>query len=453
MAPTNERWTIGTEPVPGYAAWFKADAIVDLGDGDSVGTWEDSSPNNKHATQSTNSFRPVYRTDVLNGKPALRFDGVDDRLVSPGQYNIWGLINYFTVVAVVRLDSVPGSGAQDVVGSSSISNNLDLLARRNDAGGNWLAHHSNHDGTRNSDLVLTPGRWYVLTWRLKVFQYLQIRADQVYRLNDTEYSGLGTAPSQAAIGARQNGVSPFKGDIAEVIFYTTSLSDADMEATESYLLEKYALGGPAAPTELAATGVDYHRIDLAWIDNATNEDGYRIERRDTQSGESLFTQAPSNATAYSDSAQLLPNWEYCYRVVAYNQEGESSSNEACATTEPLPAVACTTDPHDTRSSLEAVLLSSEPRFVEWRAEVGLAGADPNALVLVDDDAFCSELWSAFMVVPPSEFSTYAFFKLGDLYIVTNYPHAPDESEYSVIGYKFLNVLTEQFEIVNPGLAY
>lgn len=72
----------------------------------------------------------------------------------------------------------------------------------------------------------------------------QIRADNEYRFNDTSYSGIGTAPSQAALGARNNGVNPFKGDIAEVIIYTTSLSDADMEATEEYLREKYGLPNP-----------------------------------------------------------------------------------------------------------------------------------------------------------------------------------------------------------------
>ncbi len=232
------------EPAPGYAAWFKADGITGLGDGDSVAIWEDASANNKDATQSTISFRPIYRTNVLNGKPALRFDGANDRLVSPGQNNIWGLVNDFTVFAVMRLDSVPGPGSQDVVGSSAISNNLDLFARRNDVGGNWLAHSSSHDGTRNSDLVLTPGRWYVLTWRLKVFQHLQIRAEKIYRLNDTGYSGIGTAPSQAAIGARQNGANPLKGNIAEVIFYSSNLSDANMEATEDYLRQKYGLPNP-----------------------------------------------------------------------------------------------------------------------------------------------------------------------------------------------------------------
>lgn len=438
------------EPAPGYAAWFKADAMTGLGDGDSVSMWDDSSPNNKDATQSSASLRPVYKTAVLNGKPALRFDGANDRLVSPGQFGIWGLTNHFTVFAVVRLDSLPSAGGQDVVGSSAISNTLDLIARRNDTNGNWLAYSSSPDGTHNSDMVLSPGTWYVLTWRLHANapKHLQIRADRVYRLNDTSYTGIGTAASQAAIGARQNGVNPFKGDIAEVIFYTNSLSDADMTATEDYLFEKYGLGGPLAPTELVATTVNYHRIDLTWVDNATNEEGYRIERHEGQA-DSLFTQVPSNTEAYADSTpSLLPNRQYCYRVVATNQQGESYSNEACATTDPLPSVACTTDPHDNRNKLTELLLSTDARSVGWRANVGLSGADPRALTLVENDVVCDTLWRTIRTALPSDPYSHAFFKLGDLYIVTYYPFT-----FNVTGPRLTAVLTEQFDIVNPVLAH
>lgn len=232
------------EPAPGYKAWFRADAIIGLSDGEAVATWEDLGPNDQNATQSTASFRPIYKSSIAAGRPALRFDGTDDRLVSPAQYNVWGLINDFTVFAVVRLDPNLGTVGQDVVGSSAISNNLDLIARRGDTNGNWLAYSSSHDGARSSDLVLPADRWYVLTWRLKPFTHLQIRANNEYRFNDTDYAGIGTAPSQAALGARNNGANPFRGDIAEVIIYTTSLSDAEMQDTEDYLREKYGLPDP-----------------------------------------------------------------------------------------------------------------------------------------------------------------------------------------------------------------
>ena len=60
------------------SVWLKADAITSLSDGDPVSTWTDSSNNSVNATQSTTSKKPTYRTGVVNGQPAVRFDGVDD---------------------------------------------------------------------------------------------------------------------------------------------------------------------------------------------------------------------------------------------------------------------------------------------------------------------------------------------------------------------------------------
>ena len=50
--------------------------------GQPVGRVLDKSGNGNHATQSTDTLRPIYQIDA-NGKPGLLFDGVDDFLVTP----------------------------------------------------------------------------------------------------------------------------------------------------------------------------------------------------------------------------------------------------------------------------------------------------------------------------------------------------------------------------------
>lgn len=88
---------------------------------------------------------------------------------------------------------------------------------------------------------------------------------------------------------------------------------------------------PEAPTQLQATAHSTSTIDLVWNDNATNELGFYVE---CKIGES-FTQMAmlsANDTSFSHTG-LLPNQEYIYRVVAYNQDGTSGySNEISATT-------------------------------------------------------------------------------------------------------------------------
>ena len=59
--------------------WYKADTLV-LNDGDPVSSWADSSPNADPAIQATASKQPIYKDGVANGRPAVRFDSIDDVL-------------------------------------------------------------------------------------------------------------------------------------------------------------------------------------------------------------------------------------------------------------------------------------------------------------------------------------------------------------------------------------
>jgi len=90
--------------------------------------------------------------------------------------------------------------------------------------------------------------------------------------------------------------------------------------------------GPAAPTNLAASAVSATRIDLAWTDNANDEDGFKIERSTDSVNFSQIAVAGINATVYSDN-NCVQGTAYYYRVRAYNVAGNSSySNVANATT-------------------------------------------------------------------------------------------------------------------------
>src|SRR5439155_17313853 len=64
--------------IGGLKLWLKADALA-LNNNDPVSTWTDSSGNGNSPT-SSGTKRPTYKTNVLNGKPVVRFDGIDDHL-------------------------------------------------------------------------------------------------------------------------------------------------------------------------------------------------------------------------------------------------------------------------------------------------------------------------------------------------------------------------------------
>ncbi len=91
---------------------------------------------------------------------------------------------------------------------------------------------------------------------------------------------------------------------------------------------------PAAPTDLNATTQSHSEIALSWVDNATTESSFKIERcTGAGCGDfSLRATVGANTITYNDTG-LSAATTYCYRVKASNLVGDSlPSNVGCATT-------------------------------------------------------------------------------------------------------------------------
>ena len=100
----------------------------------------------------------------------------------------------------------------------------------------------------------------------------------------------------------------------------------------------------SSPSSLTATAISSNQINLTWLDNSTNESGFKIERAPAPTGP--WTQIATtgvSVTAYANTG-LSAAATYYYRVRAYKAAGGSSSsysNTASATT---PAGSDTTAP-------------------------------------------------------------------------------------------------------------
>ena len=146
------------------------------------------------------------------------------------------------------------------------------------------------------------------------------------------------APPQSATGYSDYSASFTTSPGSHLVgFRGTLLNGGDC----TVLLDNVRIsGGPALPTApdaLAAVALATNRVELSWIDHATDETGFKIELRTIDGIYTQIATTPANTTAYSVT-DLLPGTMYFFRVSATNGIGDSAyCAEACQTT-PLPGV-------------------------------------------------------------------------------------------------------------------
>ncbi len=97
------------------------------------------------------------------------------------------------------------------------------------------------------------------------------------------------------------------------------------------------LAPPAAPSNLVATAASTSRINLSWTDNATYEQGFKVERSSDGVNFAQIAVLAANAASYANLS-LAAGTTYHYRVRAYDGPNHSGySSVASATTQTLAA--------------------------------------------------------------------------------------------------------------------
>jgi hypothetical protein len=163
------------------------------------------------------------------------------------------------------------------------------------------------------------------------------------------------------------------------------------------------------------------RLQLTWTDNSTNEEGFKIQRRNgaTEAFAQIAT-VGANVTAYTD-ANLNEGDTFCYRVNAFNAAGDSPfTPEACATVPVTvqtftltvakagtgsgkvtgPGIDCGSDCSETYTSDTIVALAATPAsgsvFAGWSGTGCSTGT-----VTMSADRICT---ATFNLEPVSKFS-------------------------------------------------
>jgi hypothetical protein len=280
--------------------WLKADVGVS---GSSVSEWTDQSGSGNNAAQASSGSQPLLQTDVLNGKPVIRFDGTNDYLqtaVIPS-FNTdvftWFMVLQSTSTTQIYMRSRYETNA--IQWGSYTQNSLFQSHARDIAGAFKGSQNAWNPSFNIISAIWNSGD--------SVTQYLN-GVDSVTAMGADVVPG---GHEFTRIGANSSGTPDgfMDGDMAEIIVFTTDLNTTQRILIENHLSAKYGIAlttnvkysghDPAYTMSVAGIGregagdmhTEAHSDGLILRDvNALSQDGEYIVTGHSSSSNSLVTQ-------------------------------------------------------------------------------------------------------------------------------------------------------------------
>jgi hypothetical protein len=224
----------------GLKLWLKADSITGLNSGDLINTWTDQSVNGLDV-QSHVGSAPTYVTNVIGGKPSVRFsDG--DYLFRDG---VLGSAITGATEATLFWAANPNTsdGRDSILGWGDGGNRLVLHTPYNS---NYYFQHGGSFGGGGWPDSFWPAGFHVTGYKLSG-GIMTGTVDDVTVLPgiaalDSADVSL-TAPLYIGMDQFSN---MFRGDICEILIYDRALSPTEYQGVRDYLDAKY-LGAQVVP--------------------------------------------------------------------------------------------------------------------------------------------------------------------------------------------------------------
>ena len=254
------------DQVTGIYAWYRADlgtyqtvsGSAATADGDPVGEWQDQSGSALHVTQGTAGNRPTLQLSELYGRPVLRFDGTNDYLQAAAAADwkflhdgsdflalvVWksALTNPNTDYGLLDTGGMASADTGFALNTSDTSPRISTMQTTVEKGAGGGVHAALAAPVNGS---VAMGEWHISAAFRRAGGELTIHNDGHWGGDD---SGAYSSPSSSnptyplTIAARGNGTQfRLAGDIAEVILYDASVSEADYKRLLTYLRRRYGL--------------------------------------------------------------------------------------------------------------------------------------------------------------------------------------------------------------------
>ena len=229
--------------IPDLAIWLDATdaSTITLDGSNNVEEWHDKGPNAYAFTQANSLLRPSYQTNVINGLPVVRTDGVDDTLVK-------------TAIPVGNIFGSGGTTFTAIYFGQRVADTGRIMAALRMAGNERFEfdHDIPSGSTADGLLQTTVSAAFVasapyISTQKNIASYYWTSGDDftlrrfingaanVYA--DGTVTGSFTLPVTANIGDVQRPQAPF--DFAEVAIYNRVLTSSEFGLIEAYLVGKW----------------------------------------------------------------------------------------------------------------------------------------------------------------------------------------------------------------------
>jgi hypothetical protein len=342
--------------ISNLALWLDAsDASSVVTSSGNVTQINDKSGNSKNFTAS-GGLAPALVNNAQNGRSLMRFNG-SNRL----SYN--ASITYRTVFVVAQYNGTTFGSYNGIIGdvSGSSPNNGHILNGVSGTTKLAIATASFTSAYKNGTLVAGSSG--------HDFSPLN-----QYWIGSFELP-TNTTNTASDIGEIAGGGRTWNGDIAEVIVYSSALSNSDRASVEGYLSTKWniAVAGPTAPIAPSSLVADAGstQVGLTWAASANGGSAitdYIIEYK--------LSSEPTVWTTFNDGVSTLASTtvtgltngvSYDFRVKAVNSIGTGTASSTTTATPATPTVP------GAPTSLSAVAANTQANL-SWTAPVISGGS-------------------------------------------------------------------------------
>ena len=244
--------------IGGCALWLDAaDSSTITLSGSNVKTWADKSGNGYNLSQSSAGNRPTYSNGVVN------FNAASSNSMSNTSTNVFGATG--TVFIVMNIQSTTSTMRPFSIGNGNTYITFDSA---NAATASYYNNTSGYFSASNQSASTTGNRHIRMVQRNgSVVPRYSVNGGTITNMESADVVVSSTMHITVGTGGSFATTAFLTGHIAEIIGYTSYLSDSDIRQVEGYLARKWGLQGSLSslttfiPTQISGCALWLDAVD------------------------------------------------------------------------------------------------------------------------------------------------------------------------------------------------